>query len=80
MDLLTRKIMFVQEFLNIQSEEVVIRLEKLLKKENEKISEINLSPMTLDEFNQKIDQSEEDIEKGRTTESRDLIKIVEKWK
>ena len=33
MDLQTRKITFVQEFLKIQSEEVIIRLEKLLEKE-----------------------------------------------
>lgn len=32
MDLQTRKITFVQEFLKIQSEEVIIRLEKLLEK------------------------------------------------
>ena len=33
MDLQTRKIEFVQEFLKIQSEEAIERLEKLLKKE-----------------------------------------------
>ena len=33
MDLQTRKIAFVQEFLSIQSVEVISRLEKYLKKE-----------------------------------------------
>lgn len=80
MDLQTRKIAFVQEFLKIQSEEVVIRLEKLLKKEKEKFVEKDFSPMTLDEFNDRIDKSEEDFNKGRVTEARDLLKIVEKWK
>jgi len=80
MDLQTRKIAFVQEFLKIQSEEVVIRLEKLLKKEKEKFVEKDFSPMTLDEFNHRIDKSEEDFQKGRVTEARDLLKIVEKWK
>lgn len=80
MDLQTRKIAFVQEFLKIQSEEVVIRLEKLLKKEKEKFVEKDFSPMPLDEFNDRIDKSEEDFNKGRVTEARDLLKIIEKWK
>jgi len=80
MDLQTRKITFVQEFLKIQSEEVVIRLEKLLKKEKEKIVENDLHPMTLDEFNRQIDQSENDFENGRVTEVKDLLNLVEKWK
>jgi len=78
MDLETRKITFVQEFLKIQSEEVVIRLEKLLKKEREKIIENDLVPLTLDEFNQQIDQSEKDIENGRIIEVRELVNLVEK--
>jgi hypothetical protein len=32
MDLQTRKLTFVKEFLNIQSEEIVDRFEKMLKK------------------------------------------------
>jgi preprotein translocase subunit Sss1 len=34
MDLQTRKIEFVQEFLKVQSEEIIVRLEKILRKEN----------------------------------------------
>jgi hypothetical protein len=36
MDLQTRKISFVQEFLSIQSEEVISSLEKYFKKEKKK--------------------------------------------
>ena len=57
MDLQTRKITFVQEFLKIQSEEIIIHLEKLLEKEKGKITRNDFTPMTLDEFNERIDKS-----------------------
>ena len=38
------------------------------------------NPMTMDEFNKIIDQSEVDFENGRVTEAKDLLKIVETWK
>ena len=50
MDIQSRKIEFIQEFLKLQSEEVISRLEKLLKKEAEKIRP-DLKPMTVEELN-----------------------------
>ncbi|WP_235890223.1 hypothetical protein [Flavobacterium gawalongense] len=68
MDLQSRKINFVQEFLSIQSEEVVSRLEKFLKKEKEKekfVEAEKLQPMTIEDFNKRIDQSMEDSKNNR---------------
>lgn len=79
MDLQTRKISFVQEFLNLQSEEIILLFEKLLKKEKKKISAKELKPMTLAEFNERIDLSLEDSKKGRLTESSKLLSEIEKW-
>jgi hypothetical protein len=79
MDLQTRKITFVQEFLKIQSEEVIIRLEKLLEKEKGKMNIEDFSPMTLDEFNKRIDISLVDSENGRLTENNDLIAEIQEW-
>ena len=50
MDLQSRKIEFVQEFLKVQSEEVISRLEKVLKKENKKSDQEDFKPMTIEEF------------------------------
>ena len=50
MDIQSGKIEFIQEFLKLQSEEVISRLEKLLKKEAEKIRP-DLKPMTVEELN-----------------------------
>jgi len=57
MDLQTRKLTFVKEFLNIQSEDIVDRFEKMLKKEKKRSIEKDFQPMTLDEFHKRIDQS-----------------------
>lgn len=79
MDLQTRKISFVQEFLSIQSEEVVSRLEKYLKTEKIAMEEKAFTPMTIAELNRRIDQSEQDSINGRLTQSKDLLKEIKKW-
>ncbi len=80
MDLQTRKITFVQEFLKIQSEEVIIRLEKILEKEKERMTINNLSPMSLEEFNKRIDQSMLDSQNDRLTENNDLTTEIQGWR
>ena len=79
MDLQTRKISFVQEFLNLQNEEIILQFEKLLRREKKKILSKELKPMTLEEFNRRIDTSMEDSQKGRLTESSKLLSEIEKW-
>lgn len=70
MDLQTRKIEFVQEFLKIQSEEAIERLEKLLKKEKK-----NTLPdsMSLEELNERIEKSESDFKNNRFKSTSDLL-------
>ncbi|WP_147676071.1 hypothetical protein [Algibacter pacificus] len=79
MDLQTRKLEFIQEFLKIQSEDVISRLEKILKKENKNSDNGDLKPMTIEEFNSRIDTSMEDSENGRLTESSELKANIDKW-
>ena len=79
MDLQTRKISFIQEFLNFQSEEIILRFEKLLKKEKNRITSNKLEPMTLEEFNERIDASMEDSNNERVTEANELLSEIEKW-
>jgi len=80
MDLQTRKISFVQEFLNLQNEEIILLLEKLLRKEKKKISANHTEPMSIEEFNKRIDLSLEDSKKGHLTESNQLLSEIEKWR
>ena len=75
MDLQSRKIEFMQEFLKIQSEEVISRLENLLRKEKQE----SFNSMTVEEFNLRIDKSMEDSINGKLIEASDLKAKIEKW-
>lgn len=79
MDLEARKALFVQEFLRLQSEEVVSGLENLLRKKKTELLEENMKPMSLQQFNKEIDQALEDSEKGRLTKASDLKEKIKKW-
>ena len=48
-------------------------------KEKKKTATRGLNPMTLEEFNKRIDISLEDSKKGRLTESGELLSEIEKW-
>lgn len=72
MNLEARKIEFVQEFLKLQSEEAVSRLEKILRKEKMASEERLIEPMTQEELNTRIDQSESDFRNSRFKHSSEL--------
>ncbi|QSS96392.1 hypothetical protein [Psychroflexus sp. ALD_RP9] len=70
MDLETRKIEFVQEFLKIQSEEAIERLEKLLKKEKKNTLH---DSMSIEDLNERIEKSESDFKNKRFKTTSDLL-------
>jgi len=76
MDLQTRKIEFVQEFLKLQSEEVISQLENLLKNRNKKDvdEDETFKIISIEEFNNRIDKSEDDFKKGRYKTTSQLLK------
>ncbi len=73
MNLEARKIEFIQEFLKLQSEEAVSRLEKILSEEKNASGERLIDPMTQDELNIRIDQSESDFRNNRFKCSSELL-------
>ena len=79
MDLQTRKIAFVQEFLQLQSEEIISGLEKMLQKRKSELIEKSQKPMDLKQFNKEIDQALEDSENDRIITATDLKSKIEKW-
>ena len=76
MDLQTRKIEFVQAFLKLQSEELISQFENLLRIKS--LHEIEdgrvLEPMSMEEFNKRIDQSESDFKNGKYKSTSELLK------
>jgi len=80
MDIVARKLNFVQEFLRISDEDLVDKLERFLRTERKKRVDKDFKPMTMNEFNQMIEKAEDDVKNGRMIEARELLKKVEKWK
>ena len=52
MDLQTRKIAFVQDFLKLESEKVIVQFEKLLQKQTD--LNVTFEPMSVDDFKKRI--------------------------
>ena len=80
MDIQARKIHFVQEFLRVADDEIITKLEGLLRIERKKRLEEEISSMTMSELNEIIDKSENDFKNERVTEARNLLNQINKWK
>lgn len=80
MDIQTRKINFVQEFLRLKNIKLIEKLEKILLKDKARDYEANLKPMSIDNFNKMIDKSVEDAKQGNLVNARELKESVKKWK
>ena len=79
MDLQTRKITFVRDFLTIQNEEVVTRLENYLKKQKIELFQDNFQPKTANILNLESDIALDDIKNGKVINAYDLLEKVKKW-
>jgi hypothetical protein len=80
MDIQGRKLNFVQEFLRVADEELVIKLENLLQVERRRKLKMEPIPMTMEELKKKIEESESDFSNGRLTDAKDLLKQIDSWK
>ena len=76
MDLQTRKITFVQEFLRLQNEEIISGLENFLRNKKAEQFEQTLKPMSIEQYNLEIDQSMKDSDEGRIISAKDLKEKV----
>ena len=77
MNIEARKIEFVQEFLKLQNEDAISKLEKILRKEKSSSDERIFEPMTQEELNKRIDQSESDFRNKRFKTSSELLSKYE---
>ena len=78
MNLEARKIEFVKEFLSVESEDIISHLESILRNsKNPNAVKNSFKPMTEDELNKRIDQSEEDFKNNRFKTSAELLRKFE---
>ncbi len=74
MNIQTRKIEFIRAFLQIENEALISRLEEIIRTEKDEVK-----PMSLEEFNHRIDISLLDSKNDKVTESSNLIREIEQW-
>jgi hypothetical protein len=75
MDIQARKLHFIQEFLKVQSEEVISKLEKILTKSED----AKFNPMSIEQFNAEIDESYNDSISGNVLTSHELKEEIKGW-
>jgi hypothetical protein len=78
MDLQTRKIAFIQDFLKLESEKVIVQFEKLLQKQTNPNS--TLEPISVADFQKRIHQSVSDSNEGKLTSSEHFLEEIAEWK
>ena len=79
MDIQTKKLHFVQEFLRLRDESLIDKLSNLLRMEKKKKIEKELKPFSQKELNDLIDRAESDSENGRLTSARELKNEIDSW-
>jgi hypothetical protein len=79
MDLQLKKIHFVQEFLRLDNEKIIDKLELLLEKEKKKLYKQEIKPMNWDQLNFLIEKAENDALSNKGKNVRQLIQDVDSW-
>lgn len=80
MDLQTRKLNFVQEFLRVANDSITEKFEKILQQERKKMVEQDLSPMSIEEYEKRVNASLEDLKHSRVTTAKKLKQEINTWK
>jgi hypothetical protein len=80
MDIQTKKLKLIEDFLRINDEKLLDKLDLLIKEESALVNSSNLNPMTQNEFHQMVHEAIEDYEKGHIVTQEELEKEVLSWK
>jgi H2-forming N5,N10-methylenetetrahydromethanopterin dehydrogenase-like enzyme len=80
MNIQTRKLVLIEEFLRINDETTLTKLEIIIKQEKKKSMEVEMQPMSMNDFQEMIDQSEREIKKGLVVPHEALKKKIKTWK
>lgn len=78
MDIQSRKLAFIQAFLNLQSEEMIVQFEKLMKKAKNMDEENQFKPFSTEEMNERISRSEDDFNNKKFKTTFELLSKYER--
>ena len=59
---------------------ILEKFEKMLRKERKKLLKEEINPMTLDQYEQRIDSALDDFKNNRVTNAKKLKKDIRTWK
>lgn len=71
-DIQSRKMLFMQEYLRLNDEQIIDKLSDLLHKEKSKMIKVKFKPITQDELEAKLNRSEKNIENGEIYSQREV--------
>jgi len=80
MDIATKKLRLVQEFLQLNDEELIDKLNQFLKSERKRLTGKKIKPFTEKELNRRIDKAEADSSNSRLISVHDLKSEINSWK
>jgi hypothetical protein len=80
MNIEARKLNLIEEFLRIDDESLIAKLESFIKQEKKVSHERNLKPMSMNEFHEMIDHAKSDSDAGRVISHQELKRKVKAWK
>jgi hypothetical protein len=79
MNLQARKLNLIEELLHIHDDGFIARIEAFIRQEKRVACEIDPEPMSMNEFDDIIDQAKADCAEGRVISHQDLLVKVKRW-
>lgn len=79
MNIQTRKLELIEQFLHISDETLIAKLESFLKNEKQSSDNQQPTPMSMEEFHAIIDSAKNEAETGKVISHQDLKKSLKAW-
>ena len=79
MNIQARKLVLIEEFIRINDESLMTKLESLIRHEKKAIHERKLAPISINELHEMADQAKRDSDAGHVISQKALEKKVKLW-
>jgi hypothetical protein len=74
------KINLAKQLLSIEEESVLMQIKSILDREVVAAYRIDGKPLSVEEYNASLNEAEDDIKQGRTTDSASLKEELKQWR
>lgn len=80
MNIQTRKLSLIEDFLRITDAKLISKIEEMLRAEKAKAYEKSLKPMSTKDFYAMVDESIKDVKEGKLSSQEEFKKKIKLWK